>query len=1037
MAEKDLVFGIKIDSKQAQKSTKQLSKDLEKSSEEFSQLQKEVDKTTDSLTRLQKVVDNTQKATKSLDNSALRNFKTFQRQNKVMTDNAAILRKQASMTKSNAAAFKDMESTAEGARLGLQLFGEVILGIPGDAVTKLFDSFEVLGDVIKKGFANSLKTAQAVIKKFLVVLKQLTIAIVTNPLFIKAGLIIAGIVAIGVAIADLEERLGIFSELFDSIAAIFGQFEEDTKKTATTLEILGRTFKNIGIILLSGFLTPLMFVVRGLLELRRALTTDEEALFKLDGQIAALEAKMIDFAEATGQAVSELNPFTASANIAAEKTAKLNAELEKNQAMLAKGIEGLTTAQVKAELFGDEFQNAAIKLEKAKTAMEEATKAFGQAKQGEKPIKQLTDASKNLLRANLELQKLSGDTFSDLAKQAKASELELLKATGQASQARREENRLAEKELNLLESRLISFGNLTQDQIKNLQDLTKQIKDNAKAQLDAIDAVEAKTKDAEDARKKKEETDAAIAKGGDVSGFLQQGAQIAEGLGGVLGDAVGGISEMLTGAAAEFGLSAAGTFITAILAIPDLLEGVAGFIDKITNIGPAIAEAFQTLATSVVGLIADFVPNLINAVTSIIDTVIFDLLIAIPDAFIQLSEAIPAALEKLIERLPEFIEALIRGLIVAFPKFIIAITNFFVKGIPDIIKAIVKALPDIGEAIIVGVIEAILEIGNLIQKLFSGEALSENISNSITEGVGEGLKASSSEVFQVLELEQERFAKGAGTFIVEATEKAISIWRRFWMFVSKLWDGFIKLLVQVWDTIILAVETVFNFVKEKIWDPVINALEKIFNFLNEKVFQPFIKGFNAILDFFKDVFDGFINAFTQVWEFIDKNVIGPFKTILEGVGKLFASIINPIIKLLNALGFPKVDVGGKVLGKSFGFTLIPEIDLFPDIPEVKFQEGGLVTGPGLPQEGDVVPALLTPGEFVLNRDAADALGFNRLNQLNQGNDTGGGATINFAPTINVSGGNFEPKQVIDDMFTELRRRSSNGTKVIFAQGIKT
>lgn len=530
---------------------------------------------------------------------------------------------------------------------------------------------------------------------------------------------------------------------------------------------------------------------------------------------------------------------------------------------------------------------------------------------------------------------------------------------------------------------------------------------------------------------------AAIQKGGEVSGFLSQAGDIAGGLGEGLGDALGGalsgVGEALTSAAVEFGLGAAGSFITAVLAIPDLLAGIGGFIDKITNIGPAIAEAFDGLVQSLLGFVMNFIPNLITSLGDIVDTIITDLLIGLPDAFIALSEAIPNAMSALIERLPELIQGLVSGLIAAFPKLVIALVNLFVKQSAKITVAIVKALPEIGEAIIAGIFDALKEIGELITKLFSGEALTDSISDSITEGVGEGLKASSSEVFQVLELEQERFAKGAGTFIEESTDKAISDWRKFWKFVSKLWEGLIKILSQVWDTIIFAVETVFNFVRDKIFQPIVDAFEIVFTFVKDKIFQPIFDAFNKVVVFLQSVFTTFTDAFESIWTFVDQFIIGPLTSLIDGIISIAGKILNPIIDLLNALKIPGQEVSTKVLGKKIQFQLWPDIDLIPvDIPRIAAQEGGLVPGSGI---GDIVPALLEPGEFVLNKDAVAGLGLGTVNNLNQGQPAG--ASITFAPIINVSGGNFEPKQVIDDMFTELRRRSSNGTKVIFAQGIKT
>lgn len=49
--------------------------------------------------------------------------------------------------------------------------------------------------------------------------------------------------------------------------------------------------------------------------------------------------------------------------------------------------------------------------------------------------------------------------------------------------------------------------------------------------------------------------------------------------------------------------------------------------------------------------------------------------------------------------------------------------------------------------------------------------------------------------------------------------------------------------------------------------------------------------------------------------------------------------------------------------------------------ELKFASGGVVPGYGT---GDIVPARLTPGEFVIKKSSAQAIGYDKLSQLNQG-----------------------------------------------------
>lgn len=70
--------------------------------------------------------------------------------------------------------------------------------------------------------------------------------------------------------------------------------------------------------------------------------------------------------------------------------------------------------------------------------------------------------------------------------------------------------------------------------------------------------------------------------------------------------------------------------------------------------------------------------------------------------------------------------------------------------------------------------------------------------------------------------------------------------------------------------------------------------------------------------------------------------------------------------------------------------------------------GGLVAGYGMT---DSVPAMLTPGEYVINRNAAQALGGGLLNQLNQGRMPSMGQAANFNITLNI-----ETTQAIDETY---------------------
>ena len=90
-------------------------------------------------------------------------------------------------------------------------------------------------------------------------------------------------------------------------------------------------------------------------------------------------------------------------------------------------------------------------------------------------------------------------------------------------------------------------------------------------------------------------------------------------------------------------------------------------------------------------------------------------------------------------------------------------------------------------------------------------------------------------------------------------------------------------------------------------------------------------------------------------------------------------------------------------------------------PVFAFQAGGPVPGIGLK---DRVPAMLTPGEFVLNRQAVQSLGRDFVQALNQGKRPAGG---NVSIAVNVQGGSDAEaiartvKDVLIDIVREEKR----------------
>jgi len=144
--------------------------------------------------------------------------------------------------------------------------------------------------------------------------------------------------------------------------------------------------------------------------------------------------------------------------------------------------------------------------------------------------------------------------------------------------------------------------------------------------------------------------------------------------------------------------------------------------------------------------------------------------------------------------------------------------------------------------------------------------------------------------------------------------------------------------------------------------------------------------------------------------------------------------MNFFIDVLNGLKIPKVDVSGKVLGKKFSFNLLPAIDLIPG--EIQhFAAGGFV-----PNGTDTVPAMLTPGEFVLNKGAVSSLGASAVASLNKGQLPNGDTTITMNLTVNTTEpvtDSYVRTRLMPKIKDELKRASLDGAFIVAASGVRT
>lgn len=195
-----------------------------------------------------------------------------------------------------------------------------------------------------------------------------------------------------------------------------------------------------------------------------------------------------------------------------------------------------------------------------------------------------------------------------------------------------------------------------------------------------------------------------------------------------------------------------------------------------------------------------------------------------------------------------------------------------------------------------------------------------------------------------------------------------------------------EVAATVFHAVLGAIKTAWGWVKQN-WPLLLPILLGPLGL----VIGGFIKFKTQIIGIFKDVTQWITTAFTNVLHFIESL---PMK-IVRGF-ELLPGMIGSVLKKIPVVGAVMGAVGsvGHALGLNAG----------GQVPRVhRFAPGGVVPGYG---GSDSVPALLTPGEFVLRKQAVSAIGVGTLERVNQGLG-GGGYT--------AGGDEYVPIQIINKL----------------------
>jgi hypothetical protein len=470
--------------------------------------------------------------------------------------------------------------------------------------------------------------------------------------------------------------------------------------------------------------------------------------------------------------------------------------------------------------------------------------------------------------------------------------------------------------------------------------------------------------------------------------------------------------------------------------IQELNKMVINMFNGLSNMGDEMKKLVPELVASVVKFTEEFLPEFIEAFanTSLMMT---EMLNKLPDATFKALKKLPEVLMKALgETLPKLIEEIFQ-LLIATPieiieKVLDALWNSmdgadFQKIIGNIIQSIVKGILNANN-------KAIQSMRNILS-IISGKKISidgESVSKAM-ETVRKNLTGATSQLFAVTELT----AEAGKEKIKNIADKAVED-------IKGLWDQFMEALNEAWKVI-----------KALFWDPFIMSITDTWNVVYEHVIKPMIEGITAAWKWvWENVLQPIGGLISDGWKWVVDNVVLPLK---DFAGNVWSSVNEKLIQ-------PIKDAFGGMWDKFDQYLIAPLRDIFdfewPSLPSFTIEKpkwldnlpsgvtslfksrGGPIyaaDGQFVPRGTDTVPAMLTPGEFVVQKSAVQSLGLSAMNQINKGQMPAGSTSVNIDLKINTTEAideSYVRNRLIPRIKEEFRRSSLDGAFILAGSGIR-
>ena len=392
--------------------------------------------------------------------------------------------------------------------------------------------------------------------------------------------------------------------------------------------------------------------------------------------------------------------------------------------------------------------------------------------------------------------------------------------------------------------------------------------------------------------------------------------------------------------------------------ISELLAMLPEMIDKIfasmMNLVDALPAIFAQLIEGLIPLMVQIMEKLPDMILGILDS--------IGDMAVILIQKIPEIVTKFAENIGPIIEALVEGLISNIGKIVIAlIDTFLIKGgAVKIGLAIAKAMIiSIPVAIVSGIYNGLKKV---LEALMSGFKINldvppalKDLPKKIADEAGKvaaGVKASSSDVFSVMDLEKVKSAKSIDKSIGDATKRAIKTFQngfktiggwlqQLWAALKAIWDTVIMwlqklwaIIEQIWDVVVQALQVLWDVI-EKIWDVVVQALQILWDAI-EAIWDAVVLALQGLWDALEGIWDAVVLALQGLWDSLTA-IFEKAKTMLtEG-----ATAVWEQIKKIPGLFFEGIAKVWEIIQKIPGLYLDGANKVWDKISQIPglFQDG--------------------------------------------------------------------------------------------------